>query len=236
MLTHHPVDGWRVRATAGPGAAPPRGPRGGGDRTGHGAHRPARRGAGRRPVRRRRRGARSPGCSARTGATHRGRAADAGATTSGSTSCSPGSTRSRPSRSTASWWRAGEHAPLLPGRRARGGASRGGGVPVPLTVDLALGARARRGRAGADRLPAGRLPAAVQHGAQDGLQLRLGLGARPADRRPLAARDGSSAGGWPGSPRCGRWSRSSATTRRPRRGARRPRALRARLPPAATRR
>ena len=71
----------------------------------------------------------------------------------------------------------------------RGAASAAGGAPLATDRRPPLRPRARRGGAGADRLPPRCLPPAAEHGAQDGVQLRLGLGPGPADRRALAARD-----------------------------------------------
>ena len=53
--------------------------------------------------------------------------------------------------------------------------------------------------------------AAVQHGPQDGLLVRLGLGTGPADRGPVAARDGRALDAWPASPASARSSRSTPT-------------------------
>ena len=84
------------------------------------------------------------------------------------------------------------------------------GRPLTLEVDLHSAtayAEAERQRLGR---PARGVLGAVQLHPQDGLQLRLGLGARPAYRRHLAAGPAASAGASPGWRRCGPWSPSTA--------------------------
>ena len=66
----------------------------------------------------------------------------------------------------------------------------------------------RRGAAGRARRPAGPLRRAVPVHPQDGLQLRLGLGADAGHRRHLAADRPASRGAVPGWRRSGRWCRA----------------------------
>ena len=87
----------------------------------------------------------------------------------------------------------GQPAPLLPLRRPRPGPPDDAAPARPAAVRPG----ARRGRGRAPRTAPARVPAAVQHGPQDGLLVRLGLGTGPADRGPLAARDGGALDGGP---------------------------------------
>ena len=127
--------------------------------------------------------------------------AAARAPTSGSTWSSPGSTPSPPSPSTA--------AEVGPAPRTCTAATafdvRGAAAPRAATTTADRRPSTRRSstpRRSRTRLGvrARRLPAAAQHGPQDGLQLRLGLGPDLQTAGHLAARRPSSAGASPGSP------------------------------------
>ena len=179
-----------------PGAGGPRGRRGGGHGSGHRAHRPARRRPHPRPVRRRRRAAAGVDAPGELALRHDGAPGAPRGRRAGRPRVRGDRHRGdhRPGRSGRGPHR--EHAPLVPRRRAGCGSSRGRrGSATDRRPPLSP--RARRGGAGADRVPPGCLPPAFEHGAQDGLQLRLGLGPGPADRRPLAARDRRAVAGGP---------------------------------------
>ena len=183
------------------------------------AHRPARRRPDPRSVPGRQRDRRWPGSAAPTGRyeTHlrRGRPPDRARSTWSAT----GSTRSPRSRSTA--WRSGAPRTCTAPTGSTSAAALRDGTNRWRSASTRR-VRLRRARQATARRPAAAPTTSRQLHPEDGLQLRLGLGARrwspPASGSRSALHDLVAA---PGSPRSGRWSTVDGR-RRPGRGARRP--------------
>ena len=198
-------DGWTLRAAGGPvpGRIAGRADAGAGAR--HRAHRPADGRPDRRPVRGPATRPSWPGCTAPTGATSASSRSPRRPTTSGSTWSSTVWTR----------WPPITLAGVVVGRTANQHRSYRFDVRDRCTAGRNRHHARRRtsGRAldhaeaeaGPGRRAPGRLPASAEHGPQDGVQLRLGLGPGPADRGHLAAGAAANAGAPPGWPRSARW-------------------------------
>ena len=202
---------WSLTATGGPVPADLAGVARARDRPGHEPHRPA---GGRphpRPVPRHQRdlagldeahrlAVRDASSTAARGARRAGRPASSTASTRSPTVTLDGR-RARAARPTCTAPTASTSATL---RRA-----------ADATLVRRPRLRARDAEAEAERLgtaPAG-LPPAVQHGPQDGLLLRLGLGPGPADGRPVEARAGGALAR--GAPRPGHAAGHRGRRRRP---------------------